>query len=211
MKREMAAPERDHISFEALGEAIAAYEEAFYAHNAACFVNQAYDEEGFATISGQDLEDWKKEFPRVADEEVARLEDAATAAEEQLIDTLGLESPDIIPALCETYGNEKNRQRLEGSFRKLVEKGKVKDRPREGDLGRHAIAIASQGRDPQDMIAGTIAMAELTGKTYVMYGGVRPGTTYYYAYANVGPDQAVDDVIREFAERGLALTSTLLR
>ena len=196
MAGETVGPERAHISFDELGAAIATYDQAFYAHNSALFTNKAYDDEGFATLSGQDLADWKQKFPRVDDEEIARLQEALEEVEEELISTLGLESPDVIPALREAYHNEEVRRNLERDLG-----------PKETDPWRHAITIESSSLEPRDMITGAIAMAKLTDETYTMHGGVIQSMTYNYAYATAGPAHEVDDVLAKFSEQGLDLTA----
>jgi hypothetical protein len=196
MAGETAKPEQVRFSFEELGKIIEAYEDADYEHNGACFVNQVYDEPGFSTLTGQELEDWKHKFPRIDDEEVARLECELEAAEAQLISTLGLASAEIIPGLCESYHNECSRRQLEVSL------GQDKHDP-----WISAITIDSLGLHPADMIAGAIAMSTLTGQAYIMHGGIRADGAYNYMCVEVGPESSTDEIVAQFEARGLDLAS----
>jgi hypothetical protein len=187
-----------HLSFENLGLAIQAYDKKAEAHNSARFINLAYDDEHFATISDQALRDWKQEFPRVDDKEIERLQHEHDDATTHLIGELGLESADILPALLEVYHNEETRRTLE---RNLGHD--------ERDPYRTAITTLSANIniEPRDMIAGAIAMSKITGETCMMHAGIMTGKTYNYAYATVEPTYGVDDVVAQFTGRGLEISS----
>ena len=196
MAGETANPEQARFSFEELGKIIETYEDADLEHNGACFVNQVYDEPGFSTLTGQELEDWKHEFPRIDDEEIARLERELETAEMQLINTLGLASAEILPGLCESYHNECNRRQLEASLGPDIH-----------DPWMSAITIDSLRLNPADMIAGGIAMSKLTGQAYIMHGGIRAGGTYNYMCVEASPESSTDEIVAQFEARGLDLAS----
>lgn len=190
------AESKESISFDELGTAIDLYGEADGALNSALFINQVHDDPDFSTISGEELEKWKQEFPRIDDEEVARLRDEFEIAEEKFLSDVGLESIDVIPALMRAYQDEVHRRKLQT------------------DLGadsldpqRTAISVEDFYIRPRDKIMGTVIMANLTDETYRMHAGIKSGAAYGYMYATVEPVHEVDDVIAQFSERGLEVAA----
>ncbi len=181
-----------HLSFEELGTAIETYNESGNAYSEACFINIIYDEEG-STLTGQDLEDWKQEFPRVDDEELARLKQEQQDAEAQFMETLGLESSDVIPALLEAYANEKIRRKQENEL------GSEGTKPYTTAI---TVSSANPSIEPRDMIAGVLCMSKLTHATYVMHAGQMIGKTYAYVTVAVEPSHETDDIVTRFKEKG---------
>ncbi|HET7060105.1 MAG TPA: hypothetical protein VFH99_02195 [Candidatus Saccharimonadales bacterium] len=188
MKGETVNPEIGRMSFDELGAVIAEYEFAEEPYNQALFVNRGHDDPDFPTISGQDLADWKKEFPRVDDTIVAQLKENHQAAQERIVESLGLEDAEVVPGLVYAFNQEKNRQNIEQD-----------DNMPDGLWKGLVISSSPFAHEPLGYLQGIITMAKLTGRSYTVSTGFNNG------YEEVSPTDSIEDILPKLQELGLVL------
>lgn len=166
-------PEMAHLPFDGLNSTVTEYTTAAQPYWTATYVNGVHDEEGFATISGQDLTDWRQRFPRNNDDTMAQLETQYNEARARLAQTLALESADLIDSLVAACMAQAVKRDME---------------PKPWWPG----LVVPGGKTHGWFAEGVLTMAKLTGEPYKIHN--KDIDSGYYV---VSPTDSLSDIFSE--------------